>query len=78
MVSNADKAIIQYLEEQSGKAKQKDLLDVLRARWSEGYLYQRIRTLESRRHLERGRDSSGHVLLFLVTAPGSPVREAIP
>jgi len=64
--SEADKAIIQYLEEQSGKAKQSALINATRARWTEGYIYQRLRTLESRGQLERERDASGRVLIFLV------------
>lgn len=63
MISEVDKAIIRFLEEHGGRTLQKYLLEDLRARWNEGYLYGRIRTLESRGHLKKERDTSGHVLL---------------
>jgi len=69
MISEVDKAIIKHLEEHSGKTLQRDLLSDLRARWNEGYIYARIRTLQSRGHLVKERDSSGHVLLVRLQAP---------
>lgn len=69
MISEVDTAIIQYLEEHSGRALQKYLLSDLRARWNESYLHARIRTLQSRGHLEKTRDTSGHVLLVRLKTP---------
>ena len=69
MISEVDKAIIKHLEEHSGKTLQRDLLSDLRARYNEGYLYQRLRTLESRGHLTKEKDTSGHVLLVRLQAP---------
>lgn len=66
MLSEADEAIIQHLEEHGGKALQKTLLSDLRVKWNEGYLYGRIRTLQSRSQLTKEKDSSGQVLLVRV------------
>lgn len=69
MLSEVDTAIIQYLEEHSGRTLQKYLLSDLRARWNESYLHARIRTLQSRGHLVKEKDTSGHVLLVRLQAP---------
>lgn len=66
MLSDVDIAIIQRIEENGGKILQKYLLSDLRVRWNEGYLYGRIRTLQSRGQLKKDTDSSGHVLLVRV------------
>lgn len=68
-MSEVDKAIIKHLEEHSGKELQRYLLSDLRATWNEHYIHGRIRTLESRGHLMKERDASGHVLLVLLHAP---------
>ena len=69
MISEVDKAIIKHLEEHSGKTLQRDLLSDLRARWNESHLHSRIRTLQSRGHLTKEKDPSGHVLLVRLRAP---------
>ena len=69
MLSEVDSEIIQYLEEHSGRTLQKCLLSDLRARWNESYIHARIRTLQSRGHLVKEKDTSGHVLLVRLQAP---------
>ena len=66
MISNVDSAIIQFLDEHSGKALQKDIMAAMRVTFSEGHVYGRLRTLEARGYLEKARDKSGRVLIFLV------------
>ncbi len=69
-MSEVDKAIIRYLEEHNGKTLQRDLLSDLRATWNEHYIHGRIRTLESRGHLVKEKDTSGHVLLVRLRTHG--------
>lgn len=68
MLSDVDNAIVRFLDEHDGRSFQKYLLSDLRARWNEGYVRTRIRTLVSRGLLTKEKDTSGHILLVLVPA----------
>ena len=57
MISEADKAIIKHLEEHSGKRFRETCYQTC-ARWNESYIHARIRTLQSRGHLVKERDTA--------------------